>query len=303
MYNKLPFPLSMITSDCMKKLNKDSIVKSFSLDLLDYPHDIIITSLAPGEVNNVTSHADIPKNNILCISDVCPAANMNTDTITMPKIRDEVSNINSNETNIDLLCSSNLVSFSTFLPNTPNISGSTLDANAKEYTSLVSSNVIRYLLDDSRLGAVAAVSFALTIFIFKSLGFLEVHHYNVIPKDHIKNIKYNHPKNIVLGHLNINSIKNKFQCLKYIVVENIDILLISESKLNESFPEGQFLINGFHLQFRVNRNDKGGGLLLYVKEDIICRVIPINFIPKIEAIVLEINLKKRKWLFTIPTRK
>ena len=96
--------------------------------------------------------------------------------------------------------------------------------------------------------------------------------------------------------MNINSSRNKFQCLKYIVGENIDISLISESKLNESFPDEQFFMNGFQLPFRVDRTDKGGGLLLYVKKDILCRVIPVNSTLKIEVIVLEINLKKRKRL-------
>ena len=77
---------------------------------------------------------DIPNNNILCINDVCPTANMNTDTIIMSNIRDEISNISSNETNINLLCSSNVVYFSTFLTTTPNISRSALHVNAKEYT-------------------------------------------------------------------------------------------------------------------------------------------------------------------------
>ena len=50
------------------------------------------------------------------------------------------------------------------------------------------------------------------------------------------------------------------------------------------------------MPFRADRNDKGGGLLLYVKENIPCKIISVNFISEIEAIVLEINLKKRKWL-------
>ena len=80
---------------------------------------------------------------------------------------------------------------------------------------------------------------------------------------------------------------------------NIDILLISETKLNDSFPKGQFCITGFHTPFRKDRNDKGGGgggLLLYVQEYIPCRRITVNFIQGIEAIVVEINFKKRKWL-------
>ena len=126
--------------------------------------------------------------------------------------------------------------------------------------------------------------------------FIPLSSFDVMSKDHIKQIKCNHPKNIVLGHLNINSIRNKFECLKYIVGKNIDILLISETKLDESFPESQFIMDGFQLPFTEHRNDKGGGLILYINEDIPCRRIPVNFVPKIEAIVLEINLKKRKWL-------
>ena len=40
---------------------------------------------------------------------------------------------------------------------------------------------------------------------------------------------------------------------------NIDILLIIETKLNDSFPKGQFCITGFHTPFRKDRNDKGAG--------------------------------------------
>ena len=49
--------------------------------------------------------------------------------------------------------------------------------------------------------------------------------------------------------------------------------MISERKLDDSFPEGQFLIEGFHSPFRFDRNKNGGGLILYVQvniPDIIC---------------------------------
>ena len=45
---------------------------------------------------------------------------------------------------------------------------------------------------------------------------------------------------IVVGHLNINSIRNKFNFLAHQVKGNIDILMISETKLDESFPPSQF---------------------------------------------------------------
>ena len=48
---------------------------------------------------------------------------------------------------------------------------------------------------------------------------------------------------IFVGQLIINSIRNKFDFLAQQVKGNIDILMISETKLDESFPVGQFLID------------------------------------------------------------
>ena len=58
--------------------------------------------------------------------------------------------------------------------------------------------------------------------------------------------------NTIIGHLNINSLRNKF-----VLVENIikafDIFLISESRLDCTFPLNQFHIAGFK-QFRRDQN-------------------------------------------------
>ena len=119
------------------------------------------------------------------------------------------------------------------------------------------------------------------------------------PKKVLKKLKLENAHKIVIGHLNINSIRNKFDNLKYIIDNNVDILLISETKLNETFPENQFIIHGFHPPYRRDRDDKGdkgGGLLLYLRDYIPSRKINVKFDPIIEAIVIEINLKKKKWL-------
>ena len=100
----------------------------------------------------------------------------------------------------------------------------------------------------------------------------------------------------MIGYLNINSIRSKFEYLKDVIGNNIDVFLISETKLNDSFPQGQFLIDGYHVPFRIDRNDRGGGLLLYFREHIPCKKIIVDFDPLIEVLVIEINLKKRKWL-------
>ena len=44
--------------------------------------------------------------------------------------------------------------------------------------------------------------------------------------------------------------------------------MISEIKLDSSFPTGQFVINGYSEPFRIDRNSQGGCIMLYVREDI-----------------------------------
>ena len=71
------------------------------------------------------------------------------------------------------------------------------------------------------------------------------------------------PKKLIIGHININSIRNKFEILKSMLSEVLDVLMITETKLDDSFPEQQFHVEGFNILFRLDRNRHGGGLLLY----------------------------------------
>ena len=139
-------------------------------------------------------------------------------------------------------------------------------------------------------------AFMNTCFILSVFLLNEIITVDISPKYTIKNIKLKNANKIVFGHLNLNSLRNKFECLKYVIGENIDIFLVSETKLNESFPDAQFFIEGYFPTYRKDRTDKGGGLMLYVHNNIPSRAIDITFDPLIEALVIEINLKKKKWL-------
>ena len=81
-----------------------------------------------------------------------------------------------------------------------------------------------------------------------------------------KDIRVSNINRLIFGHLNINSFRNKFDFLCEQIKGSIDIFMISESKLDESFPQGQFLIDGFHTPFRFDCNKTGGGILLFVRE-------------------------------------
>ena len=100
---------------------------------------------------------------------------------------------------------------------------------------------------------------------------------------------------MVFGNLNINLLRTKFDFLCEQIEGSIDVFMISESKLDDSFPHGQFLIDGFHTPFRFDRNKNGGGILLYVREDIPAKILSHDF-PSAESFFVEIILHKKKWL-------
>ena len=71
--------------------------------------------------------------------------------------------------------------------------------------------------------------------------------------------------------------------------------MISETKLDNTFPNGQFLIDGFNEPIRLDRNKNGGGILLFIIEDIPTKGLSFETSP-IEGFFIEINLFKKKWL-------
>ena len=121
---------------------------------------------------------------------------------------------------------------------------------------------------------------------------------NLIETTHgscLKSIRMKNINRVIIAQININSIRNKFEILSGLIKGNIDVLLITETKLDSSFPITQFLIEGFSPPYRLDRDSYGGGLLLYIREDIPSKAINgLGF--NIEAFFVELNLRKKKWL-------
>ena len=76
---------------------------------------------------------------------------------------------------------------------------------------------------------------------------------SILNKLKLKNIN-----KLVIGHLNINSLPNRFCQLKLIIEKNIEILFIAETKLDSNFRSSQFKIKGSSMLYRCNRNRLGG---------------------------------------------
>ena len=114
------------------------------------------------------------------------------------------------------------------------------------------------------------------------------------PFKYLKTLKLTNVNRIIIGQLNINSLRNKFDSLCSMVTGNLAILVITETKLDESFPSSQFILEGYQVPLRLDRNSEGGGIIVYV-EGIPCKILKsYNTIGDFEGIFFEINLRKNK---------
>ena len=114
------------------------------------------------------------------------------------------------------------------------------------------------------------------------------------PKEILKNLRLKNVNRSICAQLNINSLRNKFDSLINIISNNIDILMVSETKLDLSFPTGQFHIHGFSEPYRLDRNSSSGGILLYIHTDIPSKLIFTKM--TIEQFFVEVNLRKKRCL-------
>ena len=67
-----------------------------------------------------------------------------------------------------------------------------------------------------------------------------------------KKVRLKNPKNIIIGNRNINSKSRKLDQLKCLISNHVDILVLTETKLDETFTTSSFLINGFSSPFRLD---------------------------------------------------
>ena len=80
--------------------------------------------------------------------------------------------------------------------------------------------------------------------------------------DELELLRVSNINRVIIGQININLIRTKFDDLVMGVRGIIDILMISETQLDASFPTSQFLINGYTSLYRLDRNGKVGGILV-----------------------------------------
>ena len=96
-------------------------------------------------------------------------------------------------------------------------------------------------------------------------------------------------------HKSISVLSVKFEALVKRVRVNVDILKMYKTKIDNSFPIWQFLIEAFTAAYRLDLNGSGGGILVYIREVRPSKSIPTDF-SNWEGLFLELNLRKKKWV-------
>ena len=80
--------------------------------------------------------------------------------------------------------------------------------------------------------------------------------------------------NTKIGHINANNIAGFkfFEIRSWLMSGRFNILLITETKIDATFSNSQFNVNGFRM-YRVDRNAHSGGLMIFIRNDICFHVI------------------------------
>ena len=99
---------------------------------------------------------------------------------------------------------------------------------------------------------------------------------DVVGNPNLRALRKKKINKLIMAYLSVNSLRNKLEFFKEQIQDNIDILMISETKTDASFPIGQFLLNGYSTLFRLDRNAHGGGILLYIREDIHSKLLIVE---------------------------
>ena len=110
-------------------------------------------------------------------------------------------------------------------------------------------------------------------------------------------LRQQYPFNPLTGYLNIHFLDHKVDSLReFLKISLLEIICVDETKLDNSFPDQQFKIEGFQFPpFRRDRNKFGGGKIVYVKDGLIANRLTEFETAESETICLESTISNKKW--------
>ena len=121
--------------------------------------------------------------------------------------------------------------------------------------------------------------------------------YNLSPE--VFDFRRRYSSNFLFGHVNINSFRHKYPFIHDMLIkQSVDLLAISESKLDHSFTNSQFQVTDYAI-YRQDLTLCSGGLFVYVRADLPHRRLgksEVNY-QGFESLCLEITVGKTKTAF------
>ena len=104
-------------------------------------------------------------------------------------------------------------------------------------------------------------------------------------------------KNPLIGYLNISSLRSKITDLRVIMKTlSLDYLILSKTKIDESFPTAQFNVEGYEIRARRDRDKYGGGQIEFIRRDLICKRLRVNKPKHSECLCSELTFTNKKWI-------
>ena len=109
-------------------------------------------------------------------------------------------------------------------------------------------------------------------------------------------------RNLKIAHLNINSVRHKFHPISDMLNKSlINIMFIQETKLDSSFPSGQFHVDKY-FTYRKDVSCNSGGIMAIVRSDLPQRRLydfeTVNVeSSRVELLMLEVTLQKKNGIF------
>ena len=108
----------------------------------------------------------------------------------------------------------------------------------------------------------------------------------------LSKMKIQIPYKFMIAHLNVNAISNKSDSISFMIKINVVILLISETKLDVSFPAAQIKMLALRMSYLYDRDSSGGELFSYIVDDILTKLLKHDFLTNNKDFSIEINSEK-----------
>ena len=114
-------------------------------------------------------------------------------------------------------------------------------------------------------------------------------------QNELEKIRCTYRNNIVIGHLNVNSLNLKFQEVKDLIVRcKFEVMVLSETKLDETYRDALYNIENYDM-YRQDKRSNSGGIIIYISKFLPSTQGNINNCnDDIECFSVEINCKETK---------